>query len=227
MKTKICKKCNTEKQINEFSKYKKYNKEYVRGICKKCINEYVKEHREKNKILLREKRKKYYKENSQIFEKYKIKYKDKRKEWCKKYREKNKEKIKIYIKEYNKKNKDIRSIKEKEKRNKDKIYRLKINVRLMINDAFKRKGKYKIENTKNILGCDIDFFIKYLLQTYINNYGYEWDGIEKVHIDHIIPLSIANTTEEIVKLCNYTNLQLLKAKDNIKKGNKLNWRLEL
>ena len=66
-------------------------------------------------------------------------------------------------------------------------------------------------------------FINHLLETFKNNYGYKWDGIEKVHIDHIIPLATAKTKEEVIKLCYYTNLQLLKAKDNIEKGNKLNW----
>jgi hypothetical protein len=45
------------------------------------------------------------------------------------------------------------------------------------------------------------------------NYG--WD------IDHIIPTSIANTEEELIKLCHYTNLQPLCSKINrdIKKNN--------
>lgn len=75
--------------------------------------------------------------------------------------------------------------------------------------------------TENILGCKIDFFAKYLLNTFKNNYGYEWDGKEQVHIDHIIPLAIANNEEEVIKLCHYTNLQLLKAKDNLQKSCKI------
>lgn len=84
----------------------------------------------------------------------------------------------------------------------------------------------KSKKTEEILGCNIDYFIDYLLKTYENNYGYKWDGIEKVHIDHIVPLSIANNEKEVIKLCHYSNLQLLKAKDNMKKHDTLNFNLK-
>ena len=47
-----------------------------------------------------------------------------------------------------------------------------------------------------------------------------------MHIDHIIPLCTVNTKEEIIKLCHYSNLQLLKAKDNLEKKDKLEWELK-
>lgn len=47
----------------------------------------------------------------------------------------------------------------------------------------------------------------------------------KVDIDHIIPLASAKTKDEIIKLCHYTNLQLLKHSDNLLKGDKLNWQV--
>lgn len=69
----------------------------------------------------------------------------------------------------------------------------------------------------------MDKFNEHLLKTYKNNYGEEWDGVEKVHIDHIVPLATANTEEEVIKLCHWTNLQLLKEKDNLYKRDKLNY----
>lgn len=74
-----------------------------------------------------------------------------------------------------------------------------------------------------IFGLNKEEFVKHLLTTFINNYGYEWDGKEPVHIDHIIPLATAKTEEEVIELCYYTNLQLLKAKDNLKKSCKLDF----
>jgi len=53
--------------------------------------------------------------------------------------------------------------------------------------------------------------------------GMNWDNIGEWHIDHIIPLSSAETEQEIIKLCHYTNLQPLWAFDNISKGNRLDW----
>ena len=45
-------------------------------------------------------------------------------------------------------------------------------------------------------------------------------------IEDIIPLATAKTEEDVIKLCHYTNLQLLKGEDNLSKGDKLDWKLE-
>ena len=41
-----------------------------------------------------------------------------------------------------------------------------------------------------------------------------------IHIDHIKPISLAKTEEEVYLLNHYTNLQPLWAEENIKKSNK-------
>lgn len=214
METKICKCCKKEKELIEFDKKKKWYLNY----CKEC-----------RKI----KRKKYYQENREEeiknAKKYQLANKEHVKEVSKKYRNKNKEKIYKYNKQWEIENKDRRRKYDNEfkknKKQRDKVYCLKCNIRSMLNISFKRKKYLKNSKNQKIIGCDYQTFIIHLLRTFKNNYGYEWDGKEPVHIDHIKPLKQCNTEEEVIKCCYYTNLQLLKAKDNLQKSAKLNWEL--
>lgn len=109
------------------------------------------------------------------------------------------------------------------KYNTDHIHRFKCNIRTMVRMSFKRKGKMKNKHMEEILGCNTNFLISYLIGTYEKKYNEKWDWavLKDVHIDHIMPLAIAKDEQEIEKLCHYTNLQLLKAKDNLAKSNKV------
>lgn len=243
-----CKKCEKIKSLNEFHK----NGEYYRNICMECKNIYEKEQYKKNrdKVLLRnkiydkehsEEKKKYrenraneiskynhdyYNENLDKIKSYRYNNKDRIKEQAKRYRVEHKEYLRKLRKLFYKNNPHYARDYEKRKMVEDDLYKFKKLVRNMIRASFNRKGLRKSRNTKDIVGCDYKFLQKYLLETYKNNYGYEWNRVESVHIDHIIPLATASTEEEIIKLCHYTNLQLLKAKDNIEKSDKLDWKIE-
>lgn len=97
-------------------------------------------------------------------------------------------------------------------------FRLAQNIRSRLRLALKhnqKKGK-----TLEYLGCSIEFLKTHLESNFKkdmswNNYG-EW------HIDHIIPLSKFDLSNEaeLRKASHYTNLQPLWAKDNIIKGAK-------
>jgi len=55
-----------------------------------------------------------------------------------------------------------------------------------------------------------------------NNYGvYNSKGKRTWNIDHIIPISLAQTKEEIIKLNHHTNLRPLCSKENLGKSNKI------
>lgn len=243
MERKICKICGLEKNITEFYKSDKW----YRTDCKKCTNERNKNNYLKNKIKRIESSKLKYQENKeykkQIAKEYYYKNKDKISEKTKKYYENNKEKLKEKSKEYrlshleerkeyNKKyridNKKMLSNKHKFKMENDKIYNFKHRIRASIRKSFIRRKITKNNHTTEVLGCSIEDFIKHLINSYekIYNEKWKWENIEKVHIDHIIPLSVANTEEEVIKLCHYTNLQLLKEKHNLDKKDKLDWSFE-
>ena len=81
----ICNKCQEERENNMFV--------WRRKVCKLCYNEHQKEYREKNKDVLREKRKLKNKQYTYTYiEKNRDKWNKYRKEYQRKYREKNKEK---------------------------------------------------------------------------------------------------------------------------------------
>ncbi len=238
--TIICNKCGIEKDISMFD-FRKDTGKY-RNTCKECRKKISKDYYLSHKKEIREKQKvygkKYRKENKEILSKKGKEYYEANKEKIKPRHKKNnakryiekREKILQYSKEYKETHKEQVRIRinkyEKERKKKDPLFKLIKQVRTLINNSFSNKGYKKNTKIEKILGVNIDFFITYLLETYKKNYGVEWDGKEDVHIDHIIPLSTANSKEEVIKLCHYTNLQLLKAKDNLNKSNKLNWKVE-
>ena len=240
MEIKICTVCGLEKPLEEFRKSGKY----YRSECKQCNNKMCKERNLKNKEHIKQKQKEYRESHKEQIAKYKKEHynKEKMKKYNKKYYEEHKEYYANKHKQYLKNNKEI--IKEKqniwkqknqeklksyqqkdyEKRANDPILRLKRNLRTNVNTAFRKKKFKKSERLKNMLGIGIDEFVDYLLETFRNNYGYEWDRIEPVHIDHKKPLAFATTEEDVCKLFHYTNLQLLKAKDNLRKNKYDNWK---
>lgn len=108
----------------------------------------------------------------------------------------------------------------RERKQADPIYKLKCQARTTIYKSFTRTGNVKSERCEKLVGLSMDEFVTYLKETYEKTYGHPWDGIEPVHIDHIVPLATAQSEEDVMSLCHYTNLQLLTAQDNLAKGSK-------
>lgn len=191
--TKICIKCKETKEVKLFVKTK--------NSCKECEKEYKKNHREKNKEILKEKAAIYYKENKEsILQRVAENYsqnKDKKLSYQKKYAYLNKDKISAYKMAY-----------QKNRRKNDPIFKLKFVVSRMIRNSLRRRELLKSKKTVEILGCDIAFFKTNLQQKFINdmswdNYGTHWD------IDHIVPLSTAKTEDDVLRLNHFSNLQPL------------------
>ena len=91
------------------------------------------------------------------------------------------------------------------------------SVRNRILSAIKNKTKHTI----NYLGCNCSEYLKWILnndkQYTFENYGKEW------HIDHVIPLSKFDITNEEHQLIafNWRNTMPLSVKENLSKNNKI------
>lgn len=226
--TKTCNYCFIEKPLTDF-RIRSDNGKH-RNICKKCEsvkhNEYISKHKELDKIAKQKYYNKYKDKISQKMKEYYISNKEEIKTRRKINREKNKEHLNELARIRCKKNRKQISAKEKERRKTDILFNFKKVIRQNIRMSFIKNNYIKKETTQKIIGCDYSFFLEHLLQTFKNIYGYEWDRKEKVHIDHIIPLCTAQNEDDVKKLCHYTNLQLLKEKDNLRKGSKLNYEIK-
>ncbi len=54
-----------------------------------------------------------------------------------------------------------------------------------------------------------------------------WENKTLWHLDHIVPVSVAKTEQEIIKLNHYTNFRPLWAKENLAKGKKQTIQLQM
>ena len=183
-----------------------YNKEYYYKN-KQVLNQKSKEYSRLNPELISDNKKEYYNQNKVLILQKKKEYrelnKDHIKEIRRQYRLKNKEKIAKQKKEYQKKLLNTNTGK------------LKHNIRQSIRRSLINKGYTKKFSSEQILGCTIGFFKDYIESKfepwmnwnnkgqYNNQPDFGWD------LDHIVPLSMAITEEDIIRLNHYTNFQPL------------------
>ena len=217
---KKCTKCGEVKSLDEFYNAKK-GKHGKQFRCKDCDKEYYKSNKEKikeynkkykqdNKEKIKEYNKEYYKNNKE-------KLSDLQKIYCKNKKESisnNKKRYYIENKYYiNKRtNKGF-----KQRMNTDIIFKLKHNIGCNIRTSLKKNGYNKKTKTYNILKCDYDFFMQWLNGLASNGHTY---GIGELHLDHVIPISLAETEDEAILLSHYSNYQLLSADENLAKSNR-------
>ena len=197
MKTKKCIQCNKTRLVKFFHKNKR-SKDGLYTYCKKCKQEDDKTYslNYRDKVLLRKRQ--YYVDNKEILTKKKKEYQQK---------PENKEKRKKYKRLY-----------ERERKKKDHLYKLTQNYKNRISKALKGIG-IKSKSTEQLLGCKIYEFKKHIENKFSD--GMTWENQGLWHVDHIIPLSSAQTLKEKELLFRYTNCQPLWAKDNLSKSDKI------
>ena len=222
---KKCTKCEKISNINNFL-FKKSNKDGLDNMCKNCWSEYLYLYRGGKERQDKIKKEKEIKEHLFSIGKKK----------CTKceitksvnYFRKNKTKsygLDSHCKQCSIKNAKIwrendRGKYEKNRRKTNALFRLKKNLRTRTYSAFKRKGYSKNTKTQEMLGVDWEICKAHIERQFTK--GMNWENQGDWHIDHIIPLASAKTSERLKKLCHYTNLQPLWAEENLSKSDSIN-----
>lgn len=141
------------------------------------------------------------------------------------YYEKNRKKIIRKMNEWRNKNRERHREnnrrRKKAKRKNDPCYVLKQRVSCSIRRAFRENNVTKIESSFKMLGYEPKKLYEHLaryLEKPCKICQKKIITLENSHIDHIKPISLAKTKDEIIELNQLDNLQLLCADCNHKKS---------
>lgn len=206
--------------------YKKRNKEKI----KKAGTEYYL----KNKEIIRLKLKIKYDENRDniiMRQRYlranrTLEQKQKEKEYRERYYKENEEKVKEKSKLSRVNGRAKRKEYRDHRRKNDVDYKIRENLRTRIRGAL--RGNQKSQKTESLLGCTINFFREHFKNQFSIDMTWEKFLNSEIHIDHIKPCASFDLSidSEQHKCFHYTNLQPLWAIDNLKKGAKLNYKIQ-
>lgn len=242
--TKKCRICGEVKALSDFV-FRKDNQKY-RSECRKCNNERSRKWRLDNPERCRELGQKYrelHKEELKVYSKnYQLSHLAKFREYNKHYREnlspeqKQKQRVRDrryfesvrhdpeylekrrqWSRESAKRTRKHHTAYEQMRKQYDAEFKLKKQIRNSVRQAFKRRVSTKPCSTEKIVGCSVEDLYRHLCNTFERRYGVKYSG-QNVHIDHIVPLSLAETQEEIIALNHWSNLQLLTPQDNLAKS---------
>ena len=108
---------------------------------------------------------------------------------------------------------------QKSRYNSEPLFAMMSRLRARVRIFLKSNDYTRSSTTKEIIGCEVEELKTHIESKFVN--GMSWDNRGQWHIDHIVPLASAKSLDEVIKLCHYTNLQPLWAKDNLSKGCKL------
>lgn len=243
---KICTKCRVEKKVSEFHK----SGDGFCSKCKKCRNEenriYKRENSDKVKNYIKyynstdkanEQKKRWRENNTDYHKEYYLNNLDDIKDYQREWYLENKEDVLKRMSEYyldnseKIKNKNFEyylSVKDTEEfkdRNRNYMKRRREEIphefawRSVLRNSLRYLNTDKESRTIEMLGYsaeDLKLHIESLFEE-----GMSWCNWGEWHIDHIYPLSKFDKDTPVGIVNSLSNLQPLWAKDNIKKGNKI------
>ena len=147
---------------------------------------------------------------------------------CKKYYHDNQNRILINQKNYKKQNREKINIYEKNKRKTDLNFKLACNLRSRTSSAFKSQNVRKTNKTFDFLGCAQSFFKRWIIHQLYGDMSLENYG--KIGcLDHCYALSNTNLSNknDMYKSTNWINIRPMYIKDNIFKGDEIDYHLYL
>ena len=137
------------------------------------------------------------------------------------YRKRFPEKVKENDRKWGVANREYRNAIYRARYSSSTLERLKKNLRNRLVVAV--KSNYQQTSAVKDLGCSIEDFKKHIEDQF--EPGMTWDNWGRIdsnkrcwNIDHIKPISLASSEEELKKLVHYTNMRPLWADENIRKG---------
>lgn len=184
--------------------------------CKDCCKEAKKQDYKQNPEAMKLRSRLYHHRN-------KKKIAAKHKKWV----DRNKEYIRSKMREYYLIHKDELRVKNK-KRSEiyDNLPQRKFHKKISRLVLHSLKGNKRCKSWEVMLGYNANQLKNHLLKTIPEGYSWEDYMFGRLHLDHVIPVSAFNfnkaTDIDFSKCWALKNLQLLPAKENIAKGNKIN-----
>tara|TARA_X000000368_G_scaffold329442_1_gene266495 strand:- start:423 stop:1031 length:609 start_codon:yes stop_codon:yes gene_type:complete len=192
IKNRICKDCNKDKNIEEFT----FSDNKTRKSCRECVNKKQVKYRSENKEHVRKIKKEWRKKNRDSVNK-------RCKEWRESLDEEQKEEQRIKRNEY-----------LKNKRKNDPYVKIKEAMHRMLRRTLKRKT----DRTSTLLGYSKTELKEHIESLFID--GMNWDNYGEWHIDHIRPISSFDIGTDPKIINSLDNLQPLWWMDNLSKGDK-------
>lgn len=101
---------------------------------------------------------------------------------------------------------------------KNPLYKFSCGIRSLIGVCIRNVGFKKSTKTADILGCSFEQFKAHIESQF--KPGMSWKNRHLWHIDHIMPVSMAKTYDEVIRLNHYRNLRPMWAKENLSKSDK-------
>jgi hypothetical protein len=109
-----------------------------------------------------------------------------------------------------------KNARRKIRRKVDPVFALQARVRRNLQEALKAHDATKTASSSDTLGCSWKYFAQHISSQFLP--GMSWANRNQWQVDHIVPLAVAQTKQDVLELSHYTNLRPLWEADNAAKG---------